>query len=314
MEKELVALRRACGPAYVDAMLAKSFTPEDVERYYASTTHVDYKALELFVGGGGMHTVLSAPFPVGAQGRGTRQTTLVYGECCKIGARRVLELGCGKGYCALALAGLDSSLRVEGVDMVPEHVKVATRKGKGFRNVSFSHAHVVTMDVPDNLQGAYDVVFGVESLCHMDDDDTVAACVRNVRKLLRPAGRFVVVDGFRSRVFSEASPTARRCMELAEGGFRIRRMPSKQTWIDACAAQGLTLVQEKELTHEAVPFWTDARRIASFLVRVPFLLKVLLRFERTRESVANIVAALFVGYALTHKTAEYGMLVFSKDI
>ncbi|WNV87030.1 class I SAM-dependent methyltransferase [Umezawaea sp. Da 62-37] len=91
---------------------------------------------------------------------------------------RVLEVGCGRGALAAALAGL--GYRVTGVDRDAGMVAAA-----GERGVPVIHA-----DVHD-ISGEYDVVLFTRSLHHAEDLDGVLA---HAATLLAPGGRIVIEE------------------------------------------------------------------------------------------------------------------------
>jgi predicted O-methyltransferase YrrM len=308
----------------IDGMLTSKelLTSEDTDAYYVRTTDRDYKALELCVGPG-MHTELRAPFPVLNFGGHTRQAALVLMEALAVTEREphlvelnetqaqstpacILEVGCGKGYCTMFLAGLLPRIRFHGVDRVQRHVQLsqlACVKG-GYENVEmfFGDGAEFLSAVSDT---EYDLVFGVESLCHLDTTAKLKAFVTNVaRRLTFPGGRLVIVDGFRSSGYSSVSEDHRTAMRLAEYGFCIRRMPSKAEWVQEAKAVGLHLIRNMDLTAEALPFWTTGWRLARTLMRlVPFI--------RVFGITNNLISIATTAHAL-RGAAEYGVLVFQR--
>lgn len=245
LASDLALLRSAFD---VDETLAskETYTSEDVTQYYASTTDLDYMALELCVGPG-LHSELRAPYPVLSYGGHTRQAVLVLMEVVASSAldwgvlfasqpnRRVLEVGFGRGYCTLFLAGLCPDVQFYGVDRVLRHLQVASeaciRGGYGNADFTCADATEFLASAPDCVH--YDVIFGVEALCHLDTCDKLAAFVSSAAaRLTHRGGRLVVVDGFRTDKFDAAADDRKTAMRLAECGFRIRRMPSKAEWTE----------------------------------------------------------------------------------
>ena len=283
------------------------YVSEDADAYYARTTDRDYRALELCMGPG-MHTELRAPFPVLRFGGHTRQAALVLLEAA--GARQILEVGCGRGYCTLFLAGLlPGETSLHGVDRVQRHVQLAQdacAKG-GYRSVRFTHG-----DGTEFLSASdttYDLIFGVESLCHLDTPAKLRAFVAQAARRLALGGRLVVVDGFRSAGFeTTASEPQRTAMRLAECGFRIRSMPSKAGWTEAATDAGLRLIRNTDLTAEALPFWTLGWRLARTLLR-------LLSRTLVRRAQDNILSVATIAHAMRDgAAAEYGVLVFQRPL
>ena len=300
----------------------ENFTSDDADAYYTRTTDVDYRALELCVGPG-MHSKLRAPFPILSFGGHTRQTALVLMEVVAATERgekqildeipepqhtaaNVLEVGFGRGYCTMFLAGLMPQIHFHGVDRVQRHVQLGhhTREKGGYSNVELflGDGTEFLSAVSDTV---YDVIFGVESLCHLDTTSKLKSFLTNAaRRLAYPGGRLVIVDGFRSANFASAPENRRTAMRLAECGFRIRRMPSKAEWVQEAKEVGLHLIRNIDLTAEALPFWTTGWRVARTILRlIPCV-----RFFGVTD---NLLSVTTTAHALCG-AAEYGALVFQR--
>jgi len=303
----------------------ENFTSDDADAYYTRTTDVDYRALELCVGPG-MHSKLRAPFPILSFGGHTRQAALVLMEIVAVTERegkqaleleeiseplhttaaKVLEVGFGRGYCTMFLACLMPHIHFHGVDRVQRHVQLGhhAREKGGYSNVELflGDGTEFLSAVSDT---AYDVIFGVESLCHLDTPSKLKSFLTNAaRRLAYPGGRLVIVDGFRSANFASASENRRTAMRLAECGFRIRRMPSKEEWVQEAKEVGLHLIRNIDLTAEALPFWTTGWRLARTILR---LVPCVSLFGVTD----NLISVTTTAHALC-ETAEYGALVFQR--
>ena len=95
------------------------------------------------------------------------------------GADRVLDLGCGDGQIARALASTGAS--VVGVDPTTNQIDVATERAGG---PVFAQAGAAVLPFSD---GAFDGVIACLVFEHIDDVD---AAIGEVARVLRPGGRF----------------------------------------------------------------------------------------------------------------------------
>jgi ubiquinone/menaquinone biosynthesis C-methylase UbiE len=102
-------------------------------------------------------------------------------------AARILEVGCGRGYTASALAGGGAG-EVVGIDLDPagqvspaEIAAVRARLGSG-RAALIEEGDVRRLPYPD---GAFDAAFSVAVLEHVDD---VAGALRELHRVTRPGG------------------------------------------------------------------------------------------------------------------------------
>ena len=280
------------------------FTLGDVLRYFHTTSDLEYWLLEKIVGPG-MRTLLTPPLP------GRRSNARQCEFIMPLIRGRVLEVGCGRGFCSMYLAGCFPPTRFVGVDVVDRHVEVASRMAcdVGYPNVEFQQRDMLQSWEDDDR--CFGMIFGVESLCYMDTEGKRRLFMLRTAAKLEEMGRLVIIDGFRSDWFDTAPVDLQVAMCLAERGFRIRRIPSKSDWIRAAKASGLRLVCDQSLTAEALPFWTLGWRIArSILHTFPYFSRWLVRARP--ETAANLLAVATTAYALRGGVAEYGMLVFRK--
>jgi len=108
---------------------------------------------------------------------------------------RVLDAGCGVGGSAIWLAR-ELGARVVGINVVPGDIDrgrwYARRRGVADR-VTFELQDMTRTTFPT---GSFDVVWAIESVCHVPDKREFLA---EARRLLKPGGRLVVADAFRRR-------------------------------------------------------------------------------------------------------------------
>lgn len=104
--------------------------------------------------------------------------------------QRVLDLGCGHGGPAIAVAR-GTGADVTGISISAEQVKVASANAAAAGladQVTFQHANA--LDLPFEPE-SFDAVLAFESLIHMPDREHV---LREVRKVLKPGGTLVLTD------------------------------------------------------------------------------------------------------------------------
>jgi hypothetical protein len=92
-------------------------------------------------------------------------------------------------------------------------------------------------------------------------------------------------------------------------------MASKDTWKRLANAAGFQVVDEANLTTEALPFWCAGWRVARLLLAFfPSLLRKFFGSSPHRaETGANFAAVMMTAPAMALGAAEYGMLVLQKQ-
>jgi ubiquinone/menaquinone biosynthesis C-methylase UbiE len=109
----------------------------------------------------------------------------------------LLDVGCGTGTFDAMLAGSPLPARVVGLDYSPNMCKVAHGKaceagvGDKLCYVAADSEHLPFAD------GAFDVVTCSNSFHHYPHQGAV---IREFRRVLRPGGRLMLIDGFRDNV------------------------------------------------------------------------------------------------------------------
>ena len=109
------------------------------------------------------------------------------------GIERALEISCGRGGGLRHVAlDLPDATQVVGLDFSMHAVRFCRTRYAALRNVAFVRGHALQLPFAD---GALDLVINVEA-SHAYGDD--AAFLREIRRVLRPDGRFLYAD-YRAR-------------------------------------------------------------------------------------------------------------------
>ena len=330
LSKDLSLIKKAFD---TDAILASIPTQRDVISYYTKTTDRDYKLLELFVGPG-LHTRLCVNYPILYHTGNARQVMYVLNALAGVHAVKnqksngkavvvktnVLEIGIGHGFCTLMLAGLlpRDEFEFYGMDVVKRHVDIAKKDGVKYPNV---HFHIGDAAAASSFRSmapqppSFDLIFGVESFCHIDTTDRMNTLFSNVATHLTTDGRLIIVDGFRSENFSQSPPDQQLAMRLAERAFGIQKIHPMSQWIEAAYPVGLELKRLEDLTAQALPFWTFGWRFAHAIIHhaPAWVIRRLRAAPFIARSTDNLLAVATVAHAMQNRAAAvYGVMVFAK--
>jgi 2-polyprenyl-3-methyl-5-hydroxy-6-metoxy-1,4-benzoquinol methylase len=284
----------------INGLLSKTFTSMNVQNYYTETTDVDYTVLEKIMGPG-MHTRIA--------NNNALQFNYVVNEINISNATHVLEIGFGRGHSGL-LAKMLPDVHFTAIDLVTRHVDVATGANKDIHNIVYTQGDA-TKDLSWLGHQKFDVIFGIESLCHMDSADHF---IQQAKNLLTPGGKLVIVDGFRSRSFETANSNQQMAMMIAERGFQINQMHTTADWIRA-ADGSMNFTSFTDLTSEALPYWTLGWRVSSAILMFPGFVRGLYYWRiLSIYSLWNLLAANMVAHAMRDgAAAQYGVLVLTSS-
>jgi arsenite methyltransferase len=116
-----------------------------------------------------------------------------------VGARHVVDLGCGPATQLLKLAALHPGTRFTGVDLSDEMLRLGQEElaASGLDNVSLLKGDITRL--PGFADGSVDGVMSTMTLHHLPTVDHLAACFREARRVLAPGGAVFLTDFCRLR-------------------------------------------------------------------------------------------------------------------
>jgi 2-polyprenyl-3-methyl-5-hydroxy-6-metoxy-1,4-benzoquinol methylase len=157
---------------------------------------------------------------------------------------KVLDFGCGVGRWTRAMAA--NGCKVTAVDFSAAMLRQAAERSAqtGLSSqIRFVHADVTQLLLEP---GSFDVVFGVTVLQHVLSDVALHRTLERLARLLRPGGRFILM---------EAAPMARnRSAETAT--FRARPLAS---YLGGIEAAGLSLEDVRGVDPMPFKLWVVPR-------------------------------------------------------
>ncbi|MFQ5728892.1 MAG: SAM-dependent methyltransferase [Waddliaceae bacterium] len=212
---------------------------------------------------------------------------------------RVLDAGCGVGGSSIYLAN-KYRCQVTGITLSDNQVRKAQSYAHN-RGVS-NPPEFFVMDFSHTTFPAetFDVVWGLESICHANDKRLF---LQEAFRILKPQGRLVIADGFMTHDRDQL-------LDKWLKGWRVNSLETVHTFGAHLRACGFSRVSFNDITPNVLP---SSRRL--FFISIPALffsrLGEFLGW-RTRVQTNNIRSAFYQYRAIKKGLWKYGIFYAEK--
>jgi arsenite methyltransferase len=198
----------------------------------------------------------------------------------------VLELGSGNAFNLIDLYDRYPRLKLVGIDLSESNTHRA-RRMVGRRNISLIQGSFNRLPIKT---GTVDVAFAVESVCYSMDH---LGLLQDVRRVLKPGGRFIVFDAFRADAFHEFDPTTQRAAVLAEAAMALPAAITRDAWLGHVLSTQMQLEIGNNLTELIRPSLLRFQRMSRTFFRFPRVARTYMALGN-RYVVENAVAGLLL--------------------
>lgn len=220
-------------------------------------------------------------------------------------SKKILELGCGKGFNSIYLAKKFPGLNFTGVDITDKHLQLAIKKSKKIKNLTFSYGDFHKLDFPNS---SFDLIFELEAICHAKDPGQV---LNEIYRLLTKKGQFVLYEGFRNVGFEKYPANLVTAAILTEKSMAVNKFENIDIWLKIAQQIGFTIKVEQDLSKAIMPNLKRLQFLARGYFKYPFLSKIFLRILPL-NMVMNSIAGLLMPFTLHNKAHVYYKIILEK--
>jgi ubiquinone/menaquinone biosynthesis C-methylase UbiE len=157
-------------------------------------------------------------------------------------ATDLLDIACGTGLFESMLRESRPRLRITGVDLSPEMLDRARERFAGDPNISFVVGSAERLPFAD---ASFDVI-ACNNAFHLVQDGSAA--LREFRRVLRPAGRVIIVDWCRNAPHMAAMVALFRLTDR-----QVRRLRSVESLVELMESEGFTVTHRERF--RVRPMW-----------------------------------------------------------
>ena len=196
---------------------------------------------------------------------------------------KVLELGFGKGANLFYLAEKFPDVEFTGIDLAP------TNKDNPFSNVRLLRQDYSNLsNFADNT---FDMVYGIETLVHLAHKDPA---FREVYRVLKPGGHFIVYDYATPEDYSAYDPVAQKGIALFTRVGSSALVESEEQWENHFTGNGFHNESISDLSKEVLP---DMKRWQNLSMRVmKSKLKAKMAFSVLPEKLVSNSIVAYIAY------------------
>ena len=216
----------------------------------------------------------------------------------------VLDAGCGMGGSCFYLAQ-KYGCRVTGITLSQKQVKRAKEHAKKLNLQDKTQFHVMDYCNTTLPENSFDVVWGLESVCHAGDK---AQFIREAYRLLKDKGRLIIADGFTMK--RSYSQFEQRLMKKWLNGWGVNTLETVEDFQLHLKKIGFSNIAYQDITSHVLP---SSRRLFFYsLPAYPLSRMGEIIGKRSKIQTNNILSAFYQYRTLRRGLWKYGIFYAEK--
>jgi len=215
---------------------------------------------------------------------------------------RILDAGCGIGGTAIYLHKTLGA-KVTGITISPNQIEMGNklaRENKAKIKLMLIDADQFNCD--NNFEHEFDVIWSVEAISHFHKK---ANFFRSTSLLLKPGGKFVIADWFKSNFLTEKEE--RKYIKPIEKAMLVPRLESPASYMNYMNRAGLNVTSFEDASAKVARTWDTS----SELLKNPALWKFAAARGKDFMTFLKGFAAMKMGFR--SKAFMYGIIIAQKN-
>ncbi len=220
--------------------------------------------------------------------------------------KRVLEVGAGKVANSRYLASNHPSVSFTALDLPHRNFK----KNKVPKNITLCEGDYNDLSCFD--KDSFDIVFGVETICHSNNKERT---IRELSRVLKPGGKLIIFDVYEPKPRTEMTEFEKQVSSITLAAMRVT---DKGQYIGDMRSHlnhyGFSQIKITDLTKEIRPCLLRLQRISGYYFNHPVLLNIL-KTVIPKNATMNSIAGWLMPLTFDGKNIhQYNRIVATKNI
>ncbi len=216
-------------------------------------------------------------------------------------AKKVLELGYGRGANLYYLSQLFKDVEFFGIDLSTHPLKKYRSK-----NITYSKKNFQDLKLYNHV---FDLIYAIETICHSDSLDKLFS---NINSSLKSGGYFIIFDGYYLVNRSALSDDLKIACTLTEKGMAVNRFHDIDNFKKLAQKNNLTLKKEVDFSNNIKPSLYKLQKITKLYIKLPLLARII-NYFLPEIFIRNFLAGYLMPDLVESNIAGYYMHVFQKE-